>query len=104
MMRYLDSRHAIIDWIGLHGAMPGLRADSGAPVLFRPDDDESGLRRVGWAEFFAQVEKAHLGLLVDESPESFEHSFVNQERGKREGAGPKRSVLEFLRALPVPAH
>ena len=104
MKRYLDARHAIIDWIGLHGAMPGLRAASGDPVIFRPEDDDSTYRRVGWAEFFSVVERRHLGLLVDESSESFDHAFVNKERAKREAAGHRRSVLGFLRALPVPAH
>ncbi len=101
MKRYLDARHAIIDWIGLHGAMPGLHAASGDPVIFRPGDGESTFRRVGWAEFFAALERARLGLLVEDSPESFDHAFVSKERGKREGAGPKRSVVELLRALPV---
>ncbi|HEY3452802.1 MAG TPA: hypothetical protein VGK67_41040 [Myxococcales bacterium] len=102
MKRFLDGRTAIIDWIGLHGAMPGLRVESGAPVIFRPGDDEAGIRRVGWAEFFANVERSRLGLLVvDENPESFEHAFVNVERGKREAARPRHSVLEFLRALPA---
>jgi len=102
MKRFLDTRHAIIDWVGLHGAMPGLRKDDGAPVAFRAEDDDSGYRRVGWAEFFEVVERSHLGLLVDESLESFEHSFVDTERGKRESVHPRHSVLEAIRALPVP--
>lgn len=103
MRRYTDARHAIIDYLGLHGAMPALEKESGAPALLRPGDDESRLRRVAWPEFFAACESRGLGLLYDDAPESFDGRLVPTAQGRKEG-GRRRSVVEFLKALPVVGH
>jgi hypothetical protein len=101
MKRYLDARHAIIDWIGLHGAMPGLHAASGDPVIFRAGGWRVHLQAGRLGGVLRRSRTGPIGPARRRQPESFDHAFVSKERGKREGAGPKRSVVELLRALPV---
>ena len=57
-MQVLTTKGEVIRWAGGLRAYPILRGDK--PDLSRPGDDESGVKRVGWREFFQPLRR--LGL------------------------------------------
>ncbi|MBI5546672.1 MAG: hypothetical protein HY901_22545 [Deltaproteobacteria bacterium] len=107
MRRFITNRDRIIQYIGLHGAMPVLTLATGEPALLRPGEDESLVRRVAWPEFFAVCERRGSGLLYEDSPGSFEYGFVPRARAVAEvgeRASPLAHALAMLRDLPVVRH
>jgi hypothetical protein len=83
MKRMLGERNAIIDYIGLRGAMPVVDRETGEPGILRPGDEESRVRRVAWPEFFDAVEGRHYVLVCEDAPDLF-YRFMNKRRAMRE--------------------
>ncbi len=72
-MRVSHDRGDIIGFIGQQHGSPALKKGSGEPVIYTGHADAE-VQRVGWAAFFAEVEKRKLDLSFD--PATGEHRFV----------------------------
>jgi hypothetical protein len=72
-MRVSHDRGDIIGFIGQQHGSPALKKGSGEPLISTGHADAE-VQRVGWAAFFAEVEKRKLDLSFD--PATGEHHFV----------------------------
>lgn len=107
MRRFTKGMNRIIDFIGLHGAMPVLEARTEEPAIVRPGDDETAYRRVGWPEFFKACEKRGYVFVYDDAPGSFDYAFMREARALKETGGRShgmRHLIESLKGLPVVRH